>query len=318
MLKSNTPLVSVGIPCYNRSVGIPRYNKPEGLDSLLHDITSQTYTNLEIIISDNFSPYEKEMQAVIAKYIDDPRIKYIRQKENIGAAENFTFVLQQSSGEYFMWAADDDWYEPEFIEKTVSLLENNDKIALAFTGFCNCATDKTPLRFFNNIYLLGKSSGRMQFLRFLYQHEQFGKANLICGLFRANKLKEVFLSQSWDVPPESWDALFGDILFLTAFLSKYNFSVVDNTVLFFKGAPIIREGNKLTPILCGTSNFYPRIVTHSDLFWKSLCVVQSSKTRIRVGVVLLLRVFGEISYWLCRYIKRIVSRFFRILFLKRE
>ena len=47
MMQESTPLVTVGIPTYNR---------PEGLERTLACITQQTYPNLEIIISDNCSP----------------------------------------------------------------------------------------------------------------------------------------------------------------------------------------------------------------------------------------------------------------------
>ncbi|MBU4370171.1 glycosyltransferase [Patescibacteria group bacterium] len=41
------------------SVGIPTYNRPESLRRTLECITSQTYKNLEIIISDNCSPNQE-------------------------------------------------------------------------------------------------------------------------------------------------------------------------------------------------------------------------------------------------------------------
>src|ERR1700722_11490914 len=89
-----SPLVSVGIPTYNRA---------DGLRRTLRDICRQTYSNLEIIVSDNASPGE-ETEAVIREFADtDPRIKYYRQSSNKGAIANFRFVLANSTGEYFMW-----------------------------------------------------------------------------------------------------------------------------------------------------------------------------------------------------------------------
>lgn len=93
------------------SVGIPTYNRPEGLRHTLNCITSQTYTNLEIIVSDNCSENE-EVTKVINEFAEkDKRIIGIRQKENIGAANNFKYVLGRATGDYFMWAADDDEIE---------------------------------------------------------------------------------------------------------------------------------------------------------------------------------------------------------------
>ena len=109
------PLVSVGIPAYNRSAGL--------IDTLEH-ITAQTYANVEIIISDNASPDPKVAQ-VVREYISrDERIQYYRQDENKGAPFNFLFVLEKSHGQYFMWAADDDLWEDFYIEELVSFLED--------------------------------------------------------------------------------------------------------------------------------------------------------------------------------------------------
>lgn len=54
---------------------------------------------------------------------NDRRINCIVQHENKGAAYNFQFVLQQATGDYFMWAADDDWWDTRFVEEAVAALE---------------------------------------------------------------------------------------------------------------------------------------------------------------------------------------------------
>jgi glycosyltransferase involved in cell wall biosynthesis len=104
---SEQPLVSVGIPTYNR---------PAGLRRVLECITTQTYQNLEIIVSDNASP-DPEVEIIAREFAHrDPRIQYYRQEKNKGCGFNFHFVLQQAHGQYFMWAADDDEWELNFIE----------------------------------------------------------------------------------------------------------------------------------------------------------------------------------------------------------
>ena len=125
MMLNEQPLVSVGIPAYNR---------PDGLGRTLECITHQIYTNLEIIVSDNCSPNPKVEQVVKSFMADDPRIQYFRQPENKGAFFNFYFVLEQASGEFFMWAADDDQWQPDFIEK---LLEPFIKYKNVVLSCCN-------------------------------------------------------------------------------------------------------------------------------------------------------------------------------------
>lgn len=113
------------------SVGIPTYNRPEGLRRTLNCITSQTYANIEIIVSDNCSDNENVSKVIDEFRTRDNRIIGIKQTRNIGAFNNFKFVLQKSSGTYFMWAADDDFWERNFIEELVCAI--GDRSA----SFCN-------------------------------------------------------------------------------------------------------------------------------------------------------------------------------------
>jgi glycosyltransferase involved in cell wall biosynthesis len=52
---------------------------------------------------------------------DDRRVQYFRQDENRGPTFNFDFVLKKATGKYFMWAADDDYFEDnDLISRLVS------------------------------------------------------------------------------------------------------------------------------------------------------------------------------------------------------
>ena len=125
MLNSSQDILKVG-PLV--SVGIPTYNRPDGLRRTLECITGQTYKNLEIIVSDNCSP-GTETHRVVREFMGrDNRIQYYRQGENKGPTFNFKFVLEKATGEYFLWAADDDIHEREFISSLVAPLENDPEV----------------------------------------------------------------------------------------------------------------------------------------------------------------------------------------------
>lgn len=113
MLPVGTPRVSVGVPVYNGADVIR-----QALDSLL----GQSFKDFEILISDNCS--SDETAAICNEYAAiDPRIHYVRQRENLGAAGNFRYVLENSRGEYFFWNAADDIRSPDFIEVNVNFLD---------------------------------------------------------------------------------------------------------------------------------------------------------------------------------------------------
>jgi len=102
------------------SVGIPTYNRPNGLRRTLACITAQTYANLEIIVSDNESP-TAETERVAREFMQrDSRVSFFRQQPAVSISANFQFVLRQASGEFFMWAADDDEWDPDFVRLCVN------------------------------------------------------------------------------------------------------------------------------------------------------------------------------------------------------
>ncbi|HEV3223252.1 MAG TPA: glycosyltransferase family 2 protein [Puia sp.] len=120
---SKQPLVTIGIPTYNR---------PEGLYRTLESITAQTFKNIEIIVSDNCSE-NKMVKDVIDKFRSlDSRIISFTQETNIGVIDNFKFVLQKSTGDYFMWAADDDEWSTEFISELMLIIGDH---SAAFSNY---------------------------------------------------------------------------------------------------------------------------------------------------------------------------------------
>jgi glycosyltransferase involved in cell wall biosynthesis len=115
------PLVSIGIPTYNRPVGILR---------VLQEITNQTYSNIEIIVSDNYS-LGSETEKIVGDLMQkDRRITYFKQAENIGSFNNYKFLLEQSKGKYFMWVCDDDFRHPEYIEACMQEFESSNSLIL--------------------------------------------------------------------------------------------------------------------------------------------------------------------------------------------
>lgn len=109
---SSRPLVSIGIPTYNRANGFLR----EALACAL----AQTYSNIEIIVSDNCSP--DNTREVVAEYTD-PRIRYFRHEQGLVPNENFNFCLAQARGAYFLLLPDDDLIDKDFVESCMQAVD---------------------------------------------------------------------------------------------------------------------------------------------------------------------------------------------------
>ena len=231
------------------SVGIPTYNQPDGLRRTLECIVGQTYRNIEIIVSDNDSP-DPRVASVGAEFRErDARVRYFRQLRNVGPTENFRFVLGKASGKYFMWAADDDFWETEFIEKLAELLEKDKQAGVAFCSFDARYTDGGRVeRYPEFLPLLQVYSNRPIFERlatYISQEESFGKANLIYGLYCKHVLIKAGGMKVWGLG--WWGA---DMLIVCSVLARGNF-VVSEKLLYHVGAgprPSVDQESPLSPL----------------------------------------------------------------------
>jgi glycosyltransferase involved in cell wall biosynthesis len=114
------------------SIGLPVYNGAEFLAETLDSLLAQTFTDFELIISDNAST--DGTGDICRAYAErDPRIRYLRNRENLGAAANYNRVFELSSAEYFKWAAADDLCAPEFLERCVQVLDQDVSVVLCYS-----------------------------------------------------------------------------------------------------------------------------------------------------------------------------------------
>lgn len=117
------PLVSIAVPTYNRANSF--------LKESLASAINQTYQNIEVIVSDNCSTDNTEL---VVKSFNDRRIRYFRQKENIGAINNANYCLDQAKGVYFTLLHDDNLIENDFIEICLKSVGYSEDIGVIRAG----------------------------------------------------------------------------------------------------------------------------------------------------------------------------------------
>ena len=120
---SPQPLVSIGIPTYNRANG--------KLLNVIRRALEQTYQNVEVIVSDNCS---SDNTTEVVQSVKDARLKYVRHETNIGANNNFNHCLKEANGEYFLLFHDDDMIDVDFVETCISSLKEGVTVGAIFTG----------------------------------------------------------------------------------------------------------------------------------------------------------------------------------------
>ena len=177
IMAAEKPLVSIGLPVYNAE---------EYLRNALDSLLAQTFTDFELIISDNASTDSTE--SICREYmVHDDRISYCCNEINVGGSKNFNKVFELSSGKYFKWAAHDDLVAPTYLERCVQIMEDDASIVL-----CHTKTAK--------INVEGKITGNYDAEMRLgspLPHERFGDmvlvghfCTLIFGLMRRDILEK--------------------------------------------------------------------------------------------------------------------------------
>lgn len=197
------PKVSIGMPVFNGELFIR-----DAIDSFL----AQTFTDFELIISDNGS--RDGTEAICRECAArDARIRYSRQHDNGGMYFNFQFLLDAARGEYFMWAAADDVWDLKYIESLHTVSSRHQCIAYGFVQTIDAIGNKTthPANCRN---LEFKGDRFFRRLKYYMEPGVLGKANLIGALFPIRTLREIPLSS---VLSEKRGA---DMIFLYMFLDR--------------------------------------------------------------------------------------------------
>lgn len=114
------------------SIGLPVYNGEKFLEEALDSIMAQTYADFELIISDNAST--DKTPAICRDYSDrDRRVRYYRNHKNFGLAWNQNNVIRLAGGEYYMMVHHDDIRAPDYLERTVCVLDSSPSAILCYS-----------------------------------------------------------------------------------------------------------------------------------------------------------------------------------------
>ena len=124
------------------TLGLPVYNGERFLAASLDALLAQTYTDFELIISDNAST---DGTGAISKRYEsiDHRVRYVQHPRNLGSSFNHNFVIEQARGEFFKWVSDDDLYAPDLLQRCVDALDSRPEVPLAhaWTAFVDEADE---------------------------------------------------------------------------------------------------------------------------------------------------------------------------------
>ena len=208
------PLVTVGMPVYNGEKFIR-----EALDALL----AQTYTDFELIISDNASTDGTE--ASCRGYAGrDSRIRYVRQSENRGLIANFQFLLDEAAGKYFMWAAADDMLgTTETLSNLVKSLDHGFELAIPDVDLLNKTRGVTSRGVLSSVFSKWEERTATEVA---LQYPSF----LLYGLFVTDSVRPFFkyLTRDSDL------SCFNEGVFVHAVTATLRCAFVENALLIYR------------------------------------------------------------------------------------
>ncbi|MBF0266086.1 MAG: glycosyltransferase family 2 protein [Gammaproteobacteria bacterium] len=170
------------------SIGLLTFNRPEGLKKALEAILNQTYQNLEIIVADNCSENPKVSEMVNQYAMQDNRIKYCRHTRNLGSGFNGRFAISHATGDYYMFAADDDYFiSDNLIEE---LMKHAHEHVLCFSDHETSFGANDNMK---NVY--GHCETKLDYFYALLNH---GGGTPVYGLYNRKLMAEIGLNFSFE------------------------------------------------------------------------------------------------------------------------
>lgn len=118
-----SPCVSVLVPCYNDA---------ETLDDALGSIAAQTFSDFEVIVSDDGST--DSSVAIAQGWVRaDSRFRLLTSEHNLGAYPNWNRALSAARGSFIGKLDADDWFTSKFLE---TMLEELRQVSASEVVFC--------------------------------------------------------------------------------------------------------------------------------------------------------------------------------------
>ncbi len=110
------------------TICVPVYNCEQFIDSCLESALTQSYDDFECLVIDNAST-DSTLDRVMA--FGDPRIRVLRNRENIGPIANENRCIREASGDLIQFLHGDDRLLPSCLSRLVPTFEDA-SVGLAF------------------------------------------------------------------------------------------------------------------------------------------------------------------------------------------
>ncbi len=252
------------------SMGMPIYNAADVIKNRLDSLLNQSFSDFELIISDNAST-DMTSKICMDYARRDKRIRYIRQNENMGLSWNFNFVLKESHGKYFVWVASDDIMLQGFIEKNIEALEKNENLVCSMSRvkFVGEIIDNLNINLNDNFLKRIEKNFKKRLsasevysvsekyedkIRYYLKRRGFSLA--LYGIYRAEDLKKCIVEKGFH--GEEWAIIFNAL--------RYgDFHVVDQILMYKYVGGTVSSNGMIKLIMQFKPGFMGKIIPYYDI-----------------------------------------------------
>ena len=175
------------------SVCIPVYNRPDYVAEAIESVLCQTFTDFELIITDNCST-DNTPEVIKSYAAKDKRVKYYRNQYNMGISSSINRALLLSRGEYIKFLFSDDKLAPQCLALFVDALDNHPKVSLV-TSFTQSFGDDGHIRDKSFFPGTGKLDGKTYQKDLLLNGNWPGSHSSV--MFRRRDLHIGFFNHMW-------------------------------------------------------------------------------------------------------------------------
>ncbi len=151
------------------SIIMPSWNTAKFIKKSIQCVIDQTYQNWELIIVDDCSTDNTD--EVVAQFLADPRIKYLHNEHNSGAALTRNYAMREAQGEWIAFLDSDDLWMPWKLDKQISFMQEHGYV-LSYTEYEKIDEEDNPL----NIYVSGPDIVNR---RKMYNYDYIGQLTMM-------------------------------------------------------------------------------------------------------------------------------------------
>ncbi len=227
------PKVSILMTVYNSEIRLLKFTERFLLSDAIDSLLSQTFQNFELIILDNLSDdatYEF-CQSIAAK---DQRVKVYKDHERTNTEEAFGKLVELSSGEYIIFANDDDLWDSSYLEV---LSKASERLPHADLVFSNAHSIDLKDNLIHKITKFKNEEGYgFTNAPILRVSEYFLNRNplpKIFGMFKRESLEKVMPIKKFDDLGADMDNLF----FIRFFAQGMNCEMIDLPLFNYRERP---------------------------------------------------------------------------------